>query len=368
MKREDYTAGWICALPKEQAAALLDDTHEKLPASRNDTTYVLGRIDVHNVVIACLPTMGTTATARCAARLEEGFKSLRFILLVGIGGGVPTFEDVRLGDVVVSMPNKHGRGVVQYDFGTKFQDEHLEIRDTSLRPPSDLLVTAVKTLETKEAQSQDTYLLGQHLVRSANELAKERPGMYRSRRPDRDRLFRADYRHRDDDLTCDQCQCDTSQLVQRSSRKHAECAYVYYGLIASGNEVMRDAKERDRLANEKRILCFEMEAAGLGTELGWLVIKAICDYCDSHKNKDWQEHAAAVAALYAKELLKVIPELKDEHSNKHTSESRLGESVFHQPYMSGGQNYNITGGIKTTGGQAFVGNSFRTNKEMNFNA
>jgi nucleoside phosphorylase len=38
-----------------------------------------------------------------------------------------------------------------------------------------------------------------------------------------------------------------------------------------------------------------------------LVIRGICDYADSHKNKIWQPYAAATAAAYAKELLHVIP-------------------------------------------------------------
>lgn len=38
-----------------------------------------------------------------------------------------------------------------------------------------------------------------------------------------------------------------------------------------------------------------------------LVIRGICDYADSHKNKIWQPYAAAVAGAYAKELLSVIP-------------------------------------------------------------
>lgn len=38
-----------------------------------------------------------------------------------------------------------------------------------------------------------------------------------------------------------------------------------------------------------------------------LVIRGICDYADSHKNKMWQPYAAATAAAYAKELLLVIP-------------------------------------------------------------
>jgi nucleoside phosphorylase len=49
-----------------------------------------------------------------------------------------------------------------------------------------------------------------------------------------------------------------------------------------------------------------MEAAGLMNNFPCLVIRGICDYCDSHKNKAWQEHAAAVAAAFAKELLGCI--------------------------------------------------------------
>ena len=37
-----------------------------------------------------------------------------------------------------------------------------------------------------------------------------------------------------------------------------------------------------------------------------LMIRGICDYADSHKNKQWQGYAAAMAAAHAKELLFVI--------------------------------------------------------------
>ena len=269
--------GWVSALAREQAAALLDETHEKLPISRHDTTYILGRIDVHNIVMACLPSIGTMETAPCVARLEDGFKCLRFILLVGVGGGVPTTEDVRLGDVVVSMPHTSPRGVVQYDYGARFQDEHLEIYDTSLSPPSDTLVTAVIALNTKDSQSKQQNSLERRLHECASFLVDNYPNMRSSGRPKHDRLFRADYRHQDKDLTCEQCHCDTSQLVQRPNRSSDCYVRVHQGLIASGNEVMRDAKERDRLAAEKGVLCFEMEAAGLKTNLGWLVIRGICD-------------------------------------------------------------------------------------------
>lgn len=37
-----------------------------------------------------------------------------------------------------------------------------------------------------------------------------------------------------------------------------------------------------------------------------LVVRGICDYCDSHKNDEWQEYAAAVAAGCTKALIESI--------------------------------------------------------------
>jgi superfamily II DNA or RNA helicase len=50
-----------------------------------------------------------------------------------------------------------------------------------------------------------------------------------------------------------------------------------------------------------------MEAAGLMDQLPCLVVRGICDYCDSHKSKEWQGYAALTAAAYAKTLLQVVP-------------------------------------------------------------
>jgi nucleoside phosphorylase len=57
-----------------------------------------------------------------------------------------------------------------------------------------------------------------------------------------------------------------------------------------------------------------MEAAGLMNDFPCLVIRGICDYADSHKNKEWQGYAAAVAAAYAKELLLVVPSNQVDHT------------------------------------------------------
>ncbi len=133
-----------------------------------------------------------------------------------------------------------------------------------------------------------------------------------------DILFRADYGHVSVDAADYQvvsdaggegeeesCRfCDKTKAVPREPREMR----VHYGVVASGNQVIKDAASRDRLNKDLggHVLCVEMEAAGLMDNFPRLFIRGICDYADSHKNKDWQEHAAAVAAAFAKELLQYI--------------------------------------------------------------
>jgi hypothetical protein len=38
-----------------------------------------------------------------------------------------------------------------------------------------------------------------------------------------------------------------------------------------------------------------------------IVIRGVCNYADSHKNKRWQPYAAATAAAYAREFLLWMP-------------------------------------------------------------
>jgi hypothetical protein len=109
-QREAYTVGWVCALPIELAAAqeMLDEEHEDLEQDENDSNlYSFGSIGGHKVVLACLPAgqTGTNSAAAVAMQMKATFKGIRFGLMVGIGGGVPSGEvDIRLGDVVVSQP------------------------------------------------------------------------------------------------------------------------------------------------------------------------------------------------------------------------------------------------------------------------
>jgi nucleoside phosphorylase len=93
--------------------------------------------------------------------------------------------------------------------------------------------------------------------------------------------------------------------VQRPARKDS-APRIHYGNIASGNKVMKDGTTRDKIAKDEGVICFEMEAAGLTDHFPCLVIRGICDYADSHKNKIWQPYAAATAAAFARVLLGFI--------------------------------------------------------------
>ncbi|RDH30904.1 ankyrin [Aspergillus welwitschiae] len=299
--REDYTVGWVCALPIELAAAqaMLDTEHSSIRLQIDDPSiFILGNIAGHNVVITCLPDgqIGTSSAATVAIQMRSAFPSIRFGLMVGIGGGVPSPEhDIRLGDVVVGRPDNQTGGVVQYDFGKSTSSGF--VRTGFLNAPPVILLNAVALLRAR-------HFLGRGTMTEYTEKLKEMPAFTRDKDKNRDILFEAEYNHAGG-VTCEKC--DEERSIQRDERE-GHGIMVHYGTIASGNQVLKDAHERDRLAAELGgVLCFEMEAAGLVNNFPCLVIRGICDYADSHKNKNWQPSAAGVAAAYAKELLSVIP-------------------------------------------------------------
>ncbi|KAJ6109516.1 NACHT domain-containing protein [Penicillium sp. IBT 16267x] len=328
MTHDAYTIGWICALPKELTAAraMLDEMHPDLPQPPADpNTYCLGRIGEHDVVIVSLPKgeIGNNCSASVATRLLATFPQVRFGLMVGIGGGVPSEEnDIRLGDVVVSSPvGTHG-GVVQWDFGKAAKGGRFE-RTGALNTSPRLLRTAVAKLESTHQMSDSR--VPEYITDMLRKYPKLRK--FADRASLDDVLFNANYHHFDDgDVDCSRC--DSTTVVNRPPRE--EDFVVHYGAIASGNKVVKDGTMRDQISRDLGgVLCFEMEAAGLMNEFPCLVIRGICDYADSHKNKKWQEYAAVTAAAFAKELINFIPQsqVANAETANATMNELLGEAV-----------------------------------------
>lgn len=308
--RDDYLVGWVCALPVEVAAAkaTLDSIHSGLPLDQNSddsNNYILGSLQGHNVVLAYpnAGVYGEVSVTSVAAQLRASFKSVRFILMVGIAGGVPdTKEDIRLGDVVVSKSKAGWPGVVQYDMnGERAEDQDQLIRGKMLHQPTPLLLTAMGKAETAAIFDES------QMPKYISEIVQKDSVTFAHPGTEQDVLFELDCEHTTIDSEEDGCNhCNPDRIRPRQPRETQD-PIVHYGLIASGHDLIRHGATRDKLAHKQGALCLETEVSGLKDVSKYLVIRGICDYADSHSSKLWHAYAAAAAAAYAKEVLSFIP-------------------------------------------------------------
>ncbi|UKZ68539.1 uncharacterized protein TrAtP1_009567 [Trichoderma atroviride] len=344
-RREDFEIVIICGLPLEFNAVSLvldefwDEDGDHFGRSPGDVNhYITGRIGRYNVVLALLSHMGKVHTASAAASIRSSYGGVRLALLVGICGGAPQAandedDEILLGDVVIS------KTVVQYDFGRLYPDKFVRKNtfEGSLGTPNkdirNLLITFETDIGLERLQRRTAYFLKQL---QANATGRKRHGRYSYPGTAEDKLFQAIYRHKhhvpctcicrdcnsisdpvcDEALnsSCEELGCDNiyleprgqleakRQLEQDESDKAQEPA-VHVGSIASGDVVMKSADERDRIAKKEGVIAFEMEGAGIWEELPCIVVKGVCDYADCHKNKRWQNFAAATAASTLKAIL-----------------------------------------------------------------
>ncbi|KAL2859137.1 purine and uridine phosphorylase [Aspergillus lucknowensis] len=281
LTHDSYTVAWI---------SILDEVHPALPQPKSDhNVYTLGSASGHNVVVVCLPAgvYGTISAATAVSHLTSTYRRVQF--------GLMNF-DIRLGDIVVSKPTDSLSGVIQYDYGKTLHDGHFH-RTGSLNKPPPILLKAIARMESGS-------ILGQNLLgKTMSDVLRKEDVQNQFPRPSKDQLFRSTYNHKSDGLDCSAC--DKGQLVDRPKRTTEE-----------PYQVMKDARTRDSIARDLGILCFEMEAAGLMDEIPSLVIRGICDYCDSHKHKEWQRYAAFAAAAYTKALLTLVP-LQEEDADQN---------------------------------------------------
>ncbi|KAF4830625.1 hypothetical protein CGCSCA4_v014216 [Colletotrichum siamense] len=343
-RREDFRIAVLCALPLEYNAATLafdeffDEDGDKFGRARGDPNrYTTGRIGKYNVVMALLPGMGTVSSASAMASFRSSYTELKLALLVGICGGVPsagTEKELLLGDVIIS------KSVVQYDFGRQ-NPHHFATKDTlsdSLGRPNKNIRSLLASLETErtfERLERRTAEILTDIQQSAAKASRKRKrNQYPYPGAAQDGLFSPKYvhRHRDDadcgcddtwicdtapDASCMELGCDKSHLVPRESLEiktrleregniaEAQEPHILVGSVGSGNTVMKSGTHRDMIAQSYDLIAFEMEAAGAWDEVPSVVIKGVCDYADSHKNKKWQTFAAATAASSMKALLEL---------------------------------------------------------------
>lgn len=300
LSAENFHVGIICALSHEMAAmiGMFDQEYEGVEwkSKTDDNSYTVGRINEHNVVIACLP-MGNTGISPATTVIEQmqiTFANLRFCLLVGTGGGIPSHKnDIRLGDVVVSVPEGVYGGVVQHDMGKNHEGGNFEYRGFLNRPPRALL-TALSLLKARSLLKINP--MRDYLI----ELNKKYdcflyPGKAK------DILFCSNC-----EIMRDRSSCTVCTDGKISNARSDPYPKIHFGTIVSGNQEVASARKRDELSNHFKAKCIESIAAGIMNNFPCVTIRGICNYADSHEYSNWQNYPAAVAAAFTKWLLSYV--------------------------------------------------------------
>lgn len=300
------TIGIVTALDEEHDAmeSLLENRHPWVHA-RPGCRYVVGTIPAfgggEHIVALCQVGMGTNRAAVRAALLTGEFPSIEHIIMVGIAGGAPDHtraeRHVRLGDIVVSNEN----GVVQYD-NVKVTETSIEHRHPP-RPPSALLLDAEVAVRRAGRRGAAPWMPLLRRLQSTSD---------RWRRPDAstdlllgpgwlNRLLRRHVPHPHD------------------PKRVAGEPRVFRGVIGSSNSLLKKASRRDYLRDKFGVRAIEMEGSGVADatwelEVGYLVVRGICDYCDLLKNDRWHEYAAAVSAAYCRAVIEELPPRSNQQS------------------------------------------------------
>ncbi|UPK98029.1 hypothetical protein LCI18_008964 [Fusarium solani-melongenae] len=352
--RNDFEIAIVCALPLEYDAVshLVDefwDDERYGRAAGDPYEYTTGRIGPFNIVIALLSGMGKVNATSATACLRFSFPSLELVLVTGICGGVPQTRSGRelfLGDVVISNT------IVQYDLGRRFPTK-FKTKDTlseSLGRPARHVRNLIARLETRRGLQR----LEQQAAINLEKLQSRQSDGYEAAKydfpgTDADHLYPTSHLHKHHlaglcstcnhgpgamcdtsfKLSCRELGCDLQQPIPRTRFQYNErlrVPRVSIGRLGSGDTVLRSGEDRDRIAAEHDLIAFEMEGAGVWDEIPSIVVKGICDYADSHKNKDWQQFAAATAASVTRALVEKYPRT-DKPSN-----SRQPDGIGHDLY------------------------------------
>ncbi|KAF2650727.1 purine and uridine phosphorylase [Lophiostoma macrostomum CBS 122681] len=318
--RDDFNVAIICALELEAVAVrrLFDKTWKLGKAPGDHNTYTTGLISDTLTSLVWMSDYGKSKAASAAVHLRSSFRNIEYALVVGICGGVPTTTEgmeVVLGDVVISTV------LQKYDEGKQYPEEY---KATGIAKPHKKMRAFLRRLRG-ESQIELKKCCGRKLQRFfTSEPKYAYPG------PIEDMLYRPDHIHKhygeahccqcsETSSACDEsrekdcaelrCGKDASMLVPRINLHNPEEPFVHFGIVGSGDTVMKSGKHRDAIAKRDKIVAFEMEGAGVCEEFDSIVvIKGVCDYADSHKNKKWQNRAAAVAAACTAAFLKELRE------------------------------------------------------------
>ncbi|KAL2828390.1 nucleoside phosphorylase domain-containing protein [Aspergillus cavernicola] len=380
--RSEFKIAIVCALPREADAVegFFDEFYDEDPGQGHygkqpgDTNaYTTGRIGEHSIVLVHMSGMGNRVSAGVARGLQISFTGVKLVLVVGICGAVPVSPQghpIFLGDVIISNT------VIEYDYGRQYPggfQRKSDMKETTLGPPNPELKAFLSQLQTDRRHEQAQ----RKAVENVQELQKRRGSRWAYPGTENDVVFEASYRHMHHrpespgrmclqceehvDAFCEQAQnmsckelgCGGSSIERARVAEESPAPCIYIGPVASANVVMKSGEHRDALARAEGAVGFEMEGAGVWGNSLCVIIKGVCDYADSHKNKTWQDYAAATAASCAKVFLDYW-EPVTLMNNHATIEMRAGGSL----------NLDFLESIKSLTEQLVEGGNFDEAAEM----
>lgn len=378
--RDDFHVGIICALPLEYDAVthafdhFWDEKGDEFGKADGDTNnYTTGRMGGHDVVLAVLPGMGKKNATGAAVSMRSSYTRLHLVLVVGVCGGIPIHDkkEMFLGDVVISDI------VLQYDLGTLYPGEFVRkdtLADSLGRPNNNLrgLLATFRTDRGQDKLKEGAEAALEHIRTNAGPLRRQK---YEYPGAAKDQLFWLNHRHKH--YVPNECKCSSalrltdavcaealkkpctdlgcvteSAILRTRPDDQPTDPKIYIGKVASGDLVIKSAQDRDQLHTETESIAFEMEGAGVWEEAPCIVIKGICDYADTHKNKDWQPYAAATAASVSKAVLgRYIRTDKSEGQRRREAaaaqaSSKRGGITFNGPIIG----RNVTSGMTVSEG------------------
>ncbi|KAF4457351.1 hypothetical protein F53441_680 [Fusarium austroafricanum] len=276
-----YTIVWIAPLLIEAQAAL----------------HMLDNRDIngHNIVVATLPAghpYGTGSAGALAGQVKKFFPNLWFGLLVGVAAGLPNLDktppvDIRLGDVLVGLPEGDSTGLIAYDLGKETADGFQPLRFGHVLANTEAVVrSAIGNIRMLAPNDTAAFLPFYDLIKDK----EHSNGTFADPGQENDTFYQMNNK-------------GIGEPAQRPKRQPNKRTRVWYGTIGSGEKLTKSARKRNELRDRYGVIGLEMEAAGTMNTIPVGVIRGACDYADEHKNKEWQPYAAAMAAAYAKAVI-----------------------------------------------------------------
>ncbi|KAK2159516.1 hypothetical protein LSH36_151g00044 [Paralvinella palmiformis] len=291
-------------------------TFVKYKTEGESNVYTIGYIGNHKVVSTKLPAIGRNmaeqiASGNTTTRLLGTFGDVEHVFLVGCAGGVPHYTNyhkhVRLGDVIVAMPNQNG---FMYIFCDKINHNpdlgQLQYTLKSWSPTSPIIQKIAENLKEHNLTDPsfapwEEYLEEGRQALQGQEVNFERPP------PETDRLFM--------NIGGNDVIEVGHPPVPEDEVGKVKCGVpvIRCGPIGAGKPVLKEDALRLDFAARHQCIAFDTEFDQVLESIvgnrkdSFAFIRGICDYLDGTKNTDWQPYSALVAASFMKAIIENLP-------------------------------------------------------------